>query len=149
VTVFQDGTASDIQASAGFRFDDAFRSGAPEPGEIDRVWVWASKISMDPDTGMSAVFKMIGPRTWWQNAWPYINIQPNDYVEFFCDAPDNDTSVATPDWHLNNQSGQVRIFRGWVEGLSSQGARHCGRLTTSRFSATQHRASRSGRSHST
>lgn len=121
VMVFQDGTATDPDVTFGFRFDDAFRSGAGTSPPTGRSWIWVSKITNDYDTGPTLVLKYVSTGAWFYNQYPGIAFQPNDRVEFYCDAPSNNAAVLTPAWHLNGQAGQVMVFRGWVETFESQG----------------------------
>ncbi len=126
VTVFQDGTAADGDATSGYKFDDAFRSGALEPGYSGRtglVWVHVQSLAMEWEYGQTMSFVVTSPAQYLINTYPNLAIDVNDFVEFYCDAPPNDTNVATPSYHLNDQTGQVRIFRGWVEEVRPEGGR--------------------------
>lgn len=125
VTVFQDGSAADGDATSGYRFDNAFREGAQSPGTTSRdmrVDVILGTLSHDPDNGRSFSFRLKGAGQWAYNQYPAISVQPNDRVKFYADAPTNNAAVATPAWHLNNQAGQVLIFDGWVDDFRSTGS---------------------------
>lgn len=126
VYVFQDSSAADGDATSGYKFDDAFREGALEPGYTGRtplVWVHLQSLAFEWEYGQTLSFVVVSPSAYAINAYPNIAIDVNDFVEFYCDAPANDTTVATPTYHLNDQVGQVRIFRGWVEEVRPENGR--------------------------
>lgn len=134
VYVFQDGSGADGDATSGYKFDDAFRTGALEPGysgKTPRVWVHVQSLAMEWEVGQTMTFVVTSPAAYMINAYPNVAIDVNDFVEFYCDAPAADANVATPSYHLNDQVGQVRVFRGWVEEVRPEN----GRLTVNCQSA--------------
>ncbi len=121
IAVFQDGTASDSDATVGFKFDNGFKNGG-NPSSSDsnnsRIYITNIRIRNDYDNGHVLTFTVEGDLHWALNAEPSLAIVPNSKIEFFANVPDHH-DITTYDWHLNEQSGQVRYFIGWVETINA------------------------------
>lgn len=124
VTVFQDGSAADPDVTAGFRFDDGFTLGAQEPGTSGLTFRYAIErmvLRNSWDAGAELSFVAQGPSAGLYDQYPGIAMDLDSLVEFWAEAPTNNPAVLTPAWHLNNQAGQVRVFRGWIDKSTSDG----------------------------
>lgn len=123
IAVYQDGSASDADASSGRKYDDAFTSGALASGRtlaIEREWINLRTLTHSYDSGKSLAFDVHGLFAWKNDHTNTMTFNPNDTVEFFATLPTVDTGIATPSWHLNDATpaSQVRLFYGFIETVT-------------------------------
>lgn len=119
--VFQDGSAADADATAGYKFDDAFKLGALRPNEDGRDQIDLRELRTEYEAGRTLSFVYRGPKAWADTGNGAARFQPNDVVEFYAEAPTTNATVDTPSWHLNDATpgAQVRLFRGWVDSVQT------------------------------
>ena len=123
VSVIQDGSSADADATTGYRFDNGFRAGAGVGGATDpsdKLYVAVETLSSDYDNGKTLTISITGRDHWWYNAYGTIRLQPNDIVEFWANVGTQDAGMSTPAWHLNDATPatQVRYFYGWVDTVT-------------------------------
>jgi len=116
VSVFQDGSAADADVTFGQQYDDFFENGADVNGydnlpASNFIRITLGQLSFSFDEAAQFSF-FINDRI----VTNYLGIDLNDTVEFWADAGDSHTaSIASfPSWHHENQTGQIRVFRGRV-----------------------------------
>lgn len=117
VTVLQDGTAADADATR--KFDDAFELGV----DVYDNLVQAERIRVEVLTlessyaGAKLTFRVHD--RYWRN---WLNLQVHDRIEFYCRRGDTiSTSLSVPSWHHLAQTAgtQICIFYGRVTARSN------------------------------
>lgn len=112
VTVFQDGSDADVDATT--KYDDFFEEGTNRASrEPESAKLGVELVRMSFRAGEAALLTL---RVHDHVTDNFFGIDLQDIVEFYCDVGATFTpSITTfPSWHLHEQTGQQKVFRGRV-----------------------------------